>query len=231
MGRRKLVSDEELIVFINKYYMDQCDGNASLLKIPAISQYIRSNGVKEFKDYLLRRNELVIKYLRSLKGAQNDEEIRIVATYKTIDVEEFIEHNHSTSALKRTLTNLSMYYKSVCDAAVKINQRYRELEQRTLCIEKESKARIDKLEKSSEEISELKATIMELNATNKVLKTIVDNYVYPEIANELLKLNGLLKDTEGIVNTEFLENGMIHADTMVKSHSNVILSMFNKFED
>ena len=227
MGRKKIITDEQIIELIDRFYVEECNGDASLLKTKSIGIYIRNNGYPDCKDHLIRKKNTVKDYINKLKSAQDRNEVNILATYKTIDVDEFIENNHSKSSMKKALSELNMYYKSVSDAAIKLHKKNMELEEKL----KKSLSDEENISKHKQEISDLKQIIKELKNENKQLRTIIDTYVYPEIANELLKENGLLQNTNGIVDTDVINSNMIHADTPIKSKSNVIQGLFERLED
>lgn len=231
MGRKKQITDEELIAQIDKYYLEVCEGHVDMLKVPEIGGFLRRTGYPELKDYIIRRNASAIAYINNLKQAQKGEILYRVATYKTIDADEFIEKNHSISSMKKALSELSMYYKSVCDAATQINEQYKNLEKNVYSKEREQKYTKDKLEKTEKKLTELKEQLKQLQANNKILRTVVETYVYPEIANELLQRSGFIKETQGIISDSTVELEIINAETQVKSKSNVVQGMFDRYKE
>ena len=82
--------------------------------------------------------------------------------------------------------------------------------------------------------SENKKRIQELEKELKAYKSVVETYVYPEIANELLTKEGAIRQTDEIIKADSLENDIITATTDIKkiskSRSNVIEGLF-KLED
>ena len=66
-------------------------------------------------------------------------------------------------------------------------------------------------------------------------KSIVDTYVYPEIANELLVKEGALRKTETPLKDNALKDNIITSTTDIKktvrSDSNVIHGLFDMFDD
>lgn len=231
MGRRKIITDKELIGLVDTYFSEQCEGDVKLLKTPLICEYIRKNGYPSYQDYILRRNKAVMEHINQIKTLQSDEDYKFLSAYKTIDVEEFVSKNHGVSAMKRALTELDSYYKSVSDKATKICDRNRELES----LLADNKVKIMELnmelESSREEIEELKNSIKALTVNNGSYREIIDTYVYPEIANELLKQSGLLQNTNGIIKVDAVKTEVIHPDTPIKSQSNIIQGLFDRIEE
>ena len=82
--------------------------------------------------------------------------------------------------------------------------------------------------------SENKKRLQELEKELKAYKSVVETYVYPEIANELLAKEGAIRQTDEIIKADSLENDIITATTDIKkiskSRSNVIEGLF-KLED
>ena len=56
---------------------------------------------------------------------------------------------------------------------------------------------------------------VQLETENKKLQNILKTSVYPEIANELLKTEGLLKADNTVITDEFLANHIITSDTKI----------------
>lgn len=231
MGRTKAITDEELIAYIDRYVNEKCEGKADTLKISEIGKFIRLNGRPNVNDTVIRRNERAREYIEQLKKSQSNEEIFVVSTYKTLDVDAFIEQNHSVSALKKSLTELNAYYRRVSESATRIAEKCKKIEEKYNALKSETEETSNKALQVSDEIADLKKQNRDLKKENKELRTILDTYVYPEMANEILKQSGLLKNTKDIVDSNALSDNIISADTKIKSGSNVIRGMFSKFEE
>lgn len=231
MGRKKQITEEELIQCINDFLYNCCDGDQSKLKIPAIGNYLRENGYPALQDYLIRRNEAASSYLKKLKEEGCKEELRVVAIYKTLDVEKFLDTHSSKVSLKKGLMDLDQYYKSVAMSAATINNRYDAMKKEEKQRDTELKKTIASKKELQEHVESLEHRNKELTGMNQALKSIVDNYVYPEIANELLQKSGLIQQTEGYIKNNVLDQQLVKADTVIKSNSNIIQGMFQRVEE
>ena len=231
MGRKKIITDEALIALIDDYFYRVIDGNVNQLKLPAVGAYVRHNGYPELKDYIIRRSEAALAHIQELKAEPEDEALLSLVSFKTIDVDEFIEKNHGEAAMKRALSELSLYYKHIAESAVKINEKYKAAVNTSNENEKTYKEALKTSEAICENEKRLKEENKSLKHENKRLRDIVDTYVYPEIANELLKQSGLIKETQGIVDEIALSDNIIKADTVVKSDSKIIQNMFDRFKE
>lgn len=211
MARKKLISDEELIDIFKHYLEEQCNSNIQLFKIPQFGNYVRQNGFPNVADTTIRRNKPFRDMVESMKLVDADKDYQVIITHKTLDVDSFMMTNRTPSSIKAALVELSQYYKDIVDAATNIKSEYdtlkKELNQLTAKLREQSS---DKL--SLDKILEEKR---QLEIENQKLQSILKTSVYPEIANELLKAEGLMKSDNKVITDEFLESQVITADTEI----------------
>ncbi|GAX06871.1 hypothetical protein IWT25_02218 [Secundilactobacillus pentosiphilus] len=230
MGRKKLIDDTELLAKVGEFVVRRCDGDAERFRIPEFGDYLRQNGYPQIPDHLIRRRKIVSDKIASLKQSTSAEDQAVVTTFKNLDVESFLEKNHSQAALKRSLVERDTYYKTVCDSALRLVREGRTLidtnEQQVVQLTNFK----HKNEELNAQITKQQGEIKSLNEENSKLRAIIADDVYPEIANELLKSAGLLKNTPDIIKPETMTQ-IITADTPIKSESKVIQGLFDKLED
>ena len=232
MARPKMIEDQVVLKLIEEYYLTKCDGKAEKLKIPNIAAYIREKAnCATYDATLLRRNKAARKYIDTMKDAGNQEALSIVTVYKSLDIETFLDTNRTRNALKQSLSGLDNYYKMVADSAVELNRKAKDSQIKISKLEKE----IEKLKTENENlkgnISALKAETSKLSTDNKALLSVVDTYVYPELANLLLIQEGYLSNTNDVIIKDAFDENVVTADTGIFSESKVIQGLFNKFED
>ena len=79
--------------------------------------------------------------------------------------------------------------------------------------------------------STIKALTNELNAS----KSVIETYVYPEIANELLVKEGAIRKTDSFIKEDSLDDHLITSTTNIrkttKSDSSVIKGLFNILDE
>lgn len=251
MARKKQVEDDVLLDLIKKYYNDVCHGNGSLLRFPQIAQYVSDNGFTGYSVTTLRRNTAARSYISSLKGNIEKASVNIT-TYNTLDVDAFIDNNQSRDAMRRSLTELDTHYRNISESAITIKQENRRL------VEEHDKmsSELDKIKKDYDELrqkyAEQKTELTELRKKNKYMKKFIEDNVYPEMANELLKEDGELKGTVSThIDAEKAEARAIRPDTDIDTsddstdtsqtedetandssgiESNVVKGLFDKFE-
>lgn len=219
MARRKHIEDVEIIEHFEKYLQEECSNNVSLFKIPRFGDYLRKNGFPSVADTTLRRNTSFREVLaeRKAKYEEEEEEYRTVITYKTFDVDSFMATNRTPNAIRTGLSELNLYYKKVAEAAL------------------EFKNENEKLQDENEELKEQIQQLLQKETSRKALETeniklraLIKSSVYPEIANELLKEEGILQSEQQVITDEFMANNILTADSEINFHSNITNSKDDK---
>lgn len=231
MARKKIIDDNELMSLIERFFWEECSGNIKMLKFPEIAVYVSNHGYPDYKAHLLRRNIATRDFINTLKNDVEDDDLTIVASYKTLDVDNFIENNGSINKMKKSLTALDNYYKSLSESATKVHKRYKETSEELECIRENTRKSIEETATLRKENELLKSQIKTICNENKKLHNIIQDYVYPEIANEFLKDAGLLEKKSNIIDKEKIKSKIISSSTSVKSESKVIDLMFKKLEE
>lgn len=222
MSQKVKIKPDILNGLIDQFYAEKCDGNTALLEIPQIGKYVRSKGY-DIDDYLIRRYKGARAHIKELQESTEEIHIHTVAVYRDIDMDEFLAKNNTREKLKNALKERENYYREITHSAAYSFKENKRLE----LLEKNSKKRVEELEKELEAIESKSANLSSdsrnYKSENRKLREIIDTYVYPEIANELLKQQGLLKDTTGIVNVKVIENEIVTADADVTKINNKII--------
>ncbi|HEM6510838.1 TPA: hypothetical protein U2E06_000194 [Streptococcus suis] len=208
MARRRLISDEDLFEKFEEYVINECSNDISLFKLPKFGDYLRTTGFPEVTDTTLRRNKKFRITIEKRKAEAEDEEFQTIITYKTLDIDSFMMTNRTPRAIRTALVELNKYYKRIVEVALKYKD-----EAEVLVIE--NKKIQEQLQTATSNSEERKALIDENNA----LKSIIKTTVYPEIANELLKAEGLLKSENRIISEEYLASQIITADSKIDFQS------------
>ncbi|OHQ86575.1 hypothetical protein [Streptococcus sp. HMSC076C09] len=219
MARRKHIEDVEIIEHFEKYLQEKCSNNITLFKIPRFGDYLRNNGFPSVADTTLRRNTGFREVLaeRKAKYDEEEEEYRTVITYKTIDVDSFMATNRTPNAIRTGLSELNLYYKKVAEAALEFKNSVEE-------IKNENEKLQDETEKLKEQIQQLlqkETSRKALETENIKLRALIKSSVYPEIANELLKEEGILQSKQQVITDEFMANNILTADSEINFHSDI----------
>ncbi|MEW4353822.1 hypothetical protein AB1I63_02840 [Streptococcus pneumoniae] len=207
MARQKYISDEDLINLFEQYLISHCSNDPNLVKISQFGNFVRKKGYPNVADTTIRRNTVFRQTLEFHKQEFEDDDYQTIITYKTLDVENFLAINRTPVALKSALVELNQYYKKIVDYATSFKQEADRL-----------RAEVKILEAKNETLSKKLKDDRDLEHENKKLRSIVKTSIYPEIANELLKAEGLLKSDNQIITDEYLSNHIITADSEINFH-------------
>lgn len=212
MARRKHIEDVEIIEHFEKYLQEECSNNVTLFKIPRFGDYLRKNGFPSVADTTLRRNTGFREVLaeRKAKYDEEEEEYRTVITYKTIDVDCFMATNRTPNAIRTGLSELNLYYKKVAEAALEFKNENEKLQDET-----------EKLKEQIQQLIQKETSRKALETENIKLRALIKSIVYPEIANELLKEEGILQSEQQVITDEFMANNILTADSEINFHSDI----------
>lgn len=212
MARRKHIEDVEIIEHFEKYLQEKCSNNITLFKIPRFGDYLRNNGFPSVADTTLRRNTGFREVLaeRKAKYDEEEEEYRTVITYKTIDVDSFMATNRTPNAIRTGLSELNLYYKKVAEAALEFKNENVKLQDEN-----------EELKEQIQQLLQKETSRKALETENIKLRALIKSSVYPEIANELLKEEGILQSKQQVITDEFMANNILTADSEINFHSDI----------
>lgn len=218
MARRKHIEDVEIIEHFEKYLQEECSNNVSLFKIPKFGDYLRKNGFPSVADTTLRRNTSFREVLAERKAKYDEEEeYRTVITYKTIDVDSFMATNRTPNAIRTGLSELNLYYKKVAEAALEFKNENVKLQDEN-----------EELKEQIQQLLQKETSRKALETENIKLRALIKSSVYPEIANELLKEEGILQSEQQVITDEFMVNNILTADSEINFHSDTTNSKDDK---
>lgn len=212
MARKKAISDEKLIEKFDQYLVEECSNNAKLFKIPKFGEYLRSNGHPNVADTTIRRNKTFRKVINERKAQSQQDSYQIIIAHKTLDVDSFMMTNRTPKAVRRALVELDRYYKKIAEVALEYKReadKSREFQEK---FEQQHHILTEKEQQLNEQLKVNK----DLEAENKKLHELIKTSIYPEIANELLKAEGLLKSNTQIITDDYLNTKVLTADSKIQ---------------
>lgn len=214
MSRTKTYNTKEVIGYLNEYRIE----NPGLkISIPKFGTYLRGKGC-DVQDHTLRRDEDFKKYLEEINKEESSERFNELITYKTIDVDAFMEKNNNKVKLKEAIINRDRYY---ADIAAKATEAIHE---KDVCLEKMKKSEAEtaklkeQLKKMEEKQEATKVNDSELKKKDEIitaLKSIIDDYIYPNAANAILRKEGILQIENNIIDDKVIDKQMMDANTSI----------------
>lgn len=146
-----------------------------------------------------------------------------------------MECNKTQASLRFALTTLDSYYRDISISAGDVNKKYktlkREYEEVLVLLNRKD----DEIANLTQKIRAYKEQATRAEEEKQRLKSIVNDYVYPDIANSLLAADGDLVNAETIIDKNNLSANIISGDTKIErnpeSHGGhaVIRNLFEEF--
>lgn len=234
MARPKHIEDHILLELIKQYFYAECHNNLKKLRTSEIIKYINNNGYPNYRVTTLRRTKAAIDYIEALKKTICDNNYITVVSYQTIDAAAFVGSNRSRDRLIKAISERDSYYKTIADSAAQCFEKYNNLKKQYDIEKEKSNALTAKSEELEEMIFKYKTEIKTLTYELNIHKSVIETYIYPEIANELLVKEGSIRATKNPLKENILESTLITPTTDIrktaKSGSNVINGLFNILE-
>ena len=231
MARPKLIEDTVLLDLIKKYFNEECGGNIKKLNTAEIVRYINNHGYPEYPATTLRRTPAARDLIDQLKALINNDDYITVASYQTIDAAALVDSNRSRDALIKAITDRDSYYKVVAASATNAFDRYNQLLDQHNAISAQKAALEEKAATLETQLESASENCKDLEKTLRAYKSVINTYLYPEIANELLVKEGAIRGTEQLIDPTALDDNLITPTTKIrkpsKSGSNVIEGLFN----
>lgn len=182
MARPKKLSDTDAIILVESLY-EKC-GDPAMLKFSELEKHAAVLGVNA-KAYDLRRCPAVLKRIAEIKAVELNSAAALA--YKGLDIDGFVRLNRTPDRLKRSLSELDERWRKLYDYAVGLSER--------------SRAQSDDLRGAETLIGSLKAentalsgeaaasrkSAAALKAENAHLRGTLKTYLYPALADEVLR--------------------------------------------
>jgi len=117
---------------------------------------------------------------------------------KDLDILLFLEKHNTREKLMIAIKERENYYREITESATYFFKENKELSEKVSQHKKEKEILKTDLEEMKVENTQLTLELKKLQKDYQKLIQLIEDYVYPEIANELLKKEGFLKTTANI---------------------------------
>lgn len=187
MGRPKKTSSEEMVALLEAYFESEGCGDPSKLKFSRLEAFAAGKGL-ETKAYDFKRDEKVRQRIRELE--QEHElalEQQADTAYKTLDIEGFLKRCKTVEDIVAALQEMDAYWKNACDHASSVLGRDKQFMEEKSAYEKKIRELERALSREQEESSEAVKKSRKLEKENAYLRKMLRTYLYPGLANELLR--------------------------------------------
>jgi len=192
MARPRKLATEVMIEIVDSYYLTRSDGNEKLMKCSLIAEYAAELGYS-VEGYDFARNMEVREHIECIKVfAETSKDVygtKYMPTpvYKSLDVNDFLYCNRGDVKLANAIRDLDAYWKRVFEYSAQAEKQNRALLKEKVSYDAalvEIKAELDR---AIIEVSELTARNNSLIVENRYLRKMIRTYLYPAVADEILK--------------------------------------------
>lgn len=185
MPRPKKNSSEVLVGLLESYWEEASDGDTSLLKCSNLEAYAREKGFSA-QAYDFRRDKGVRERMEEIRAGRTGPggQGSFPAAYKTLDIDGMLNHCTDVKELKKCLRELDSYWRAIYEGSLGWHAPAAETS-------KESVAERTELLEAKARTGELERENRELKEANRKLHAMVKRYLYPAIAESLLREEGL----------------------------------------
>jgi len=201
MARPKKANSTDMLRIVDSFY--ETHGDASRLRFTLLEEYAASLGIS-IKEYDFRRDESVKKRIDEIKSLQKTAGLSLA--YKTLDADALIRTNPTRESLKNALIDLDGNWRAVYERAAKLSAENSILLSENYSIKRDAEALRSEIALLNENANDLRRESVNLLAENRYLKSALERWLYPDVANEILKREGVLPDVDPIVSEAAVED-------------------------
>jgi hypothetical protein len=169
-------------------------GDTSKLKCSNLEKYAATLGI-DVKAYDFRRDEAVRRRMDELIDNTANDRISAL-TYKNLDADALITNHPTRATLKAALLELDANWRRVYERSVAVSA-----ENTALLSENDSKKRAiaelsDEIAAAQTELKSLERLSAEQQSEIRYLRSVLEKYLYPALADELLRRDGVLSEVD-----------------------------------
>lgn len=205
MARKRIITTEELIKNLDEYIVEN---NGVVPSIPNLGEYLRGKGIP-IKDYTIRRDKSFRDYYDTVGKNANISAENEVVVYNTLDIPAFIAKNNSIAKMTQALATRDQYYSNICSKASRAINEKNKLEEKVKKLDKELLFVEDMLEEAEENCK--KDEIIAMRKALVAIKQTLNSYIYPDMANAVLKKDGLLEVVNSVIPDELADKMLMNA--------------------
>lgn len=191
MARPKKNNTEILVGILDGFWQEEACGDLSRLKCSELEIYARKKGVSALA-YDFRRDREVRRRMDEIRTGCVAEAGRGSLAYKTMDIDALLNNCKTVQELKECLRGMDSYWKDQYEKLMELETAQR---QRNVGKGDETGEKLALMAR----VSALEAENRRIKAQNIRMNSMLKKYLYPALAESLLKDEGLpVADSETI---------------------------------
>ena len=186
MARPKKTDETLLVSVLDKYYAEEVCGNAGTIRFTDLEKYAARQGVYA-KEYEFRRNSAVRRRLDELReAAEKQQPAAGSLAYKGLDAEGLVRTSRDLADLKKKLEDVDAYWRSVYGKCSELMEANRALVSEKADAEKRLSLQRREAERTEAIYKETEKENRNLRRENAYLRQMMEKYLYPDLARQLM---------------------------------------------
>lgn len=200
MARPRKADADELIQLVDSYFTTEAAGDPSKLKCSFLERFAARNG-KDIKAYDFRRYPEVRERMEELKAMvlnENGMQMLKGNSYKSLDIASVLKARRDPDELRKVLGEMDAYWKQVYEKCISLSRENMEFQNTIRQLKNDNSAFAQSVQAKETDTGRILWEKNKLAAENRYLRKMLKTYLYPAVANEILKQENLLEnpDTE-----------------------------------
>lgn len=200
MARPRKADADELIQLVDSYFTTEAAGDPSKLKCSFLERFAARNG-KDIKAYDFRRYPEVRERMEELKAMvlnENGMPMLQGNSYKSLDINRVLKARRDPDELREILGEMDGYWKQIYEKCIALSGKNMEFQKTIRQLKNDNAALAQSFQLKEADADGISRENNKLVAENRYLRKMLKTYLYPAVANEILKQENLLEnpDTE-----------------------------------
>lgn len=198
MARPKKTDSDKLVAIVDSFFTSEAAGNPAKLKCSLLEEYASRLGERA-KAYDFRRDEKVRRRIEELKALVRNENgmgIQLGNPYKSLDVSKIMKTRQDPNALRTALGELDSYWRCIYESTLQIRKDSVAVASERKQLENDCESIRKEYRIIQKERDDYRSEVRRLTVENRYLRKMLRTYLYPALANEILRDDNQLKNSE-----------------------------------
>jgi len=193
IARPRKTSADVMIQIVDSFF--ESHGDPSKMKCSCLEEHACSLGF-DIKAYDFRRSEAVRQRIEELRRSVWVSGGNEAVAYKSMDVDALINRNYTREMLKNSLLELDETWRGMYEKAAALSSKNASLLSTLAAKDKKIEAIGAERDSLAARLYPLEHSERVLSVENRYLRKALREYLYPAIANEILKEENILEQAD-----------------------------------
>jgi hypothetical protein len=193
MARPRKISADVMLQIVDSFF--ESHGDPGKMKCSNLEEHACSLGFN-IKAYDFRRSDAVRQRIEELRHSVWVNGGSEAVAYKSMDVDALINRNNTREMMKNSLLELDEAWRGIYERAAALSSKNVSLLSTLAAKDRKIESIAAEMDSLSTRLQPLEHNERVLSAENRYLRKALREYLYPAIANEILKEENVLEQTD-----------------------------------